>query len=72
MPDYVRVRDKDTGHEYTILAARFNDAAHTRIDKPALGRDGLPAAPKHRTTVAKKAAAKKAESGHQATTQKES
>lgn len=63
MSDYLRVRDKDTGHEYTIRAAHFNEDAHTVIDKPALDAHGEPAAMKPRESVGKRAAKKTASSG---------
>lgn len=43
MPDYVRVRDRDTGHEYTVRVDAVHPEAHEVLeDKPALGHDGLP------------------------------
>lgn len=60
MTEYVRVRDKATGHEYTIPAARFDSEAHVKTDKPALDAHGEPAPTKFRTSVAKKASAKTA------------
>lgn len=77
MPDYyMRIKDKATGHERTIPARRFNAESMTKLDKPALGSDGLPAAPKFKTTASREAAKKKsstplAKSGHQADTKKE-
>lgn len=69
---HVRVKDKATGHEYTIPEARFDEAKHTRLQKSPYGRDGLPAAPKYKTTVAKSAAAKKKTgNGQKATDQNE-
>lgn len=68
MPDYVRVRDKDTGHEYSEIASvvEANPDAYTVFsenskDHPALDHNGDPAAP----VFAK-------ESGQKAPTQKES
>lgn len=58
--EFIRVADKVTGHEFTIRANRYDAKAHTKVDKPALDAHGDPAAPKYRTTVAKKAAEKKA------------
>lgn len=40
MTDFIRVRDKQTGHEYTIPSLRFDDEAHTILDKPAVDRHG--------------------------------
>ena len=55
MAEYLRVRDKQTRHEYTIRAEHFNDAAHERIDKPALDHHGEPAPMKPRTPLGKAA-----------------
>lgn len=61
MPEYVRVKQKDTGHEVTILRSMYDFApdAYSLLDKPATnaGGDVLPA--KFKTTVATEAAAKK-------------
>lgn len=66
--DFIRVEDKATGHQFSIRADQFDDAAVKKIDKPAvdIGGDVIP--PKHKTSVAKSAAAK---SGQTAETQKE-
>lgn len=53
MTEHVRVKDKATGHEYTVRAEHFNPEAHQRIDKDPYGPDGLPAAPKFRVSLAK-------------------
>lgn len=72
MSDYIRVRDKDTGHEYTIREHRMQGEAHTRLDKPALGAGGEPLPPKYKTTV-NKAAEEKSGAAKKATdNQKES
>lgn len=68
MSDFVRVKDKSTGHEYSV---RHPDPEKVDVlDKPAVDRNGrvLPAVPhvpepepadtKHQTTAAKKVAAK--------------
>lgn len=72
----IRVRDKATGHAYTIHEHLFNPEAHERSDRPAYDAHGDPAAPRHKTTVAKKAAARKpatsaAPSGQKADSPKE-
>lgn len=69
MPEYLRVKQKGTGHELTILADRFDDEAYTKLDKDALDAHGEPAPVKYKTTVATEAAAKTAS---KADTQKES
>lgn len=44
MTEYLRVRDPGTGAEYTYSAAQIAalDLSAYVVDKPALGRDGLP------------------------------
>lgn len=68
MTEFLRVRDNDTSHEYTIRAGQFNTDAHTQIDKPALDAHGDPSPVKHKTTVKK--AAEKAGSAMKATDNK--
>jgi hypothetical protein len=65
MPDYLRVKQKETGHELTILADHFNDEAYTKLDKPALDAHGEPAPVKYKTTVATEATAKTASKADQ-------
>ena len=75
MAQFIRVKDKQTGHEFSILERLFNGDAQTKLDRPALAPDGTPAPVKFKTSVAKKAAAKKPaqadDNGHQADTEKE-
>ena len=54
MPDFVRVKDKNTKHEYTIDRANLTDAVE-EIDKPAVGAVVLPATP-HVSLKAKQSA----------------
>lgn len=63
MAEFVRVKDKETGHEYTT--ARVLDK-HEVLDKRAVDVNGraLPAKPK--TSVAKKASASKTTGGEPA------
>jgi hypothetical protein len=68
MPDFIRVKDKATGHEYSVREHLFNEDAHTRLDKSAYSASGEVAPPKFKTTVAKAAADK---SGQKADTEKE-
>lgn len=42
MTEYVRVKDKQTRHEYTIRADQVTDA-HSVLKRPALDRHGDPA-----------------------------
>ena len=73
---YIRVKDKSTGHEYSIHEHLFDSAAHEKSERPAYGRDGDVAPPKFRTTVAKaveqKTATQAAPTGQKADPKKES
>lgn len=75
MTEYVRVKDKETGHEYTVPERRFNADLMTRLDKSATNSAGDPLPVKPKTTASKEAAKKSgsspAKSGHQAETKKE-
>lgn len=44
MPDYVRVRDKSTGHHYTVLAqeAKVNADAYQVLKQDAVDHNGDP------------------------------
>lgn len=62
MPNFVRVKDKTSGHEFTVDEVRLEDKrfaeAHEVLDKPAVNRYGapLPAKPNVRVTARAKAA----------------
>lgn len=46
MTKWVRVKDKMTGHEYTV--ARVNESLHEVLeDKPATSKNGRPLPPKY-------------------------
>lgn len=51
MAEYLRVRDRSTGHEYTIRERQFDADAHERLDSDPLGLDGLPRPPKYRVKL---------------------
>lgn len=57
MSDFVRVKDKTTGHEFTVRHPDLSKVAV--IDKPAVDRNGRPLEAKPKTSVAAKAAEKK-------------
>jgi hypothetical protein len=57
MSEYLRVKDNETGHEFTIRAEEFDKALHTQVDKPALDAHGEPADVKYRTSATKAAKA---------------
>lgn len=43
MPEFVRVRDKDTKHEYSVVASAVDPAAHEVLkSKDAVHVDGTP------------------------------
>ncbi|HET6816886.1 MAG TPA: hypothetical protein VFH66_06630 [Mycobacteriales bacterium] len=74
MPDYVRVKQVETGHEFTVTRAlaEQEDGLHIIANKTAVDMGGDPLPPKYKTTVAQAAEGKKAGSGHKATNEKES
>jgi hypothetical protein len=53
--DPIRVRDNATKHEMTIPAERFDKAAFTKLERPALDAHGEPAPVKFHISVAKPA-----------------
>lgn len=59
MPEWVRVKDPDTGHEVSITAAQADAVGAKPLDKPALSPFGAPLPPKTKTTVDEAAAAAK-------------
>lgn len=74
----VRVKDKKTGHEFSWPAHLVEGVEGVDVldDKPATDTNGDRSPAKHKTSVAKKAAAKKStsapnEGGQQAETKKE-
>lgn len=72
MSEFIRVKDNDTGHEFTIRAGQFVEGAMKEIDKPALDNGGEPLPPKHKTTVAAQASARRTTSSGQKADQEES
>lgn len=59
MPEWVRVKDPDTGHEITMSAEQANAFNAKALDKDAVGADGQPLAPKYHRTVNEAAQANK-------------
>lgn len=51
MPEYIRVRQNATGHEFTVRADS-DLTGRTVIDRPAVDRNGRIIPPKYKTTVA--------------------
>lgn len=47
MPEYIRVRQRETGHELSIIASAYTETAYERVDKPATSADGEPLPPKY-------------------------
>jgi hypothetical protein len=67
--EYVRVKDRTTGHEFSWPAHLVEAAGNavTRLDKPAVDVEtGDVAAPKHKTTVRKAAGNRRPLSRHSA------
>jgi hypothetical protein len=67
MPDWIRVKDKTTKHEYTIDRANLTDAVE-EIDKKATGAGVLPPTPHVSLSKAKKAGESSTPGGDSATT----
>lgn len=63
-PDYVRVKEKDTGYHRTYLAAQFDPETMTELKQPAVDHNGVPLAPDYTKSPSN-------QSGHEATTKKE-
>lgn len=42
MPEFVRVKDKQTKHEKSIPVSKFDPEVWTEVDKPAVKSDGTP------------------------------
>ena len=65
MPEYVRVKDKDTGHKLTVLAqeAEANADAYQVLKQDAVDHNGDPLAPEfsESTATGAKAATEKKE-----------
>ena len=77
MADYVRVRDKETGHHLSVHRAHFDRTpdAFVELQQDATYSDGTPLPPKHKTSVssetAKKSGRSPADNGQSADTSKE-
>lgn len=56
MPEFVRVRDKDTKHEYSVVDSAVDPAAHEVLKEPGAEPDGSPIPPKHYEAPAKTSA----------------
>lgn len=71
MPDYVRVKDRETGHHLSILRSQFErrSDAYTELKQDATYADGTPLPAKHKTDASTEAAKKKP--GQPADTEKE-
>lgn len=51
MPEYVRVKQPETGHELSMVASAAQAAGLTPLDKPATKSDGTPLPPKYRIAL---------------------
>lgn len=58
---WVRVKDKKTGHEYSVV--HVDPDKHDVIDKPAASRTGKPFGPKAKTRVGRGASTTAAKAG---------
>lgn len=70
MPEYVRVRDRETGHHLSIRRSQFDRRpdAYVELKQDATYADGTPLPAKHKTSVSSEAAKK---TGQSADTEKE-
>ena len=59
MPNYIRVKDKATGHEFSLPEGSFDEADATVLDRPATDAGGVPLPVKHNTTKSGQAATPK-------------
>lgn len=46
-PEFIRIKDRDTKHEYSIVASAYDEKAHERLNKPAVHTDGTALPAKH-------------------------
>lgn len=47
MPDYLRVKDKTTGHKFSIIASAFDPEAQTELKQDATDVAGNPLPPEY-------------------------
>lgn len=74
MPEYVRVKQAETGHHLSVPVGHFKSApegAYQELKQEAVDSAGRPLPPKYHTSVSSETEKKKAPTGHQADTQKE-
>lgn len=70
MPEYVRVRDKTSGYELSILASASR-VGYEVLDEPATRRNGTPLPTSHKPSAPAEPPAPDKKHGRQAETQKE-
>lgn len=58
MSEFIRVKDKQTEHEFSIPEGQFKESAMDLLDKPATYPSGDPLPVKHKTSVSTEAAKK--------------
>lgn len=70
MPEHVRVRDKETGHHYSVTREQFERTPDLWVElkQPATDSVGDPLPPKYKTTVSTETAKR---AGSTATSEKE-
>lgn len=71
MPEFIRVKDNETGHHVSILRSQYDryKSAWTELKQPATFADGSPRPPKFKTSVSAEATKKASQSA--ASTEKE-
>ena len=68
--EFVRVRDRGTGHEYTVSAALADNDAYERLDKVAVDPNGNPFPPVYAPDPEPEVVAEPAKPGPKPTTAK--
>lgn len=58
MPEYARIKDKQTGHEYSLPVGSFDENDVTVLNKDAVDPGGVPLPTKYKTSVAEAAETK--------------
>lgn len=83
--EYTRVRDRSTGHHYSVISSAVHPTAHEVLDEPAVDVSGTPLPPEYSASPSAAESSNEADAdlsgrpeslssqtnGHQANTEKE-
>lgn len=71
MPEFVRVKDKETGHHYSVSRERYDRSPELwdRLKSPAVDAAGAPLPMKPRTSVSTEAAKRSADKPAESTSE---